>query len=290
MSDEYVAEISIPIKYQNLPADKILNNVDDEIDVRFRGNGGDIFWLKYFSAQDELAINIQKLDLKKSRYFDKYYILTDQFRNQIANRFDFDHSLLSFGPDTIYLNFESIISKTLEVYPNIEISCKEQYQIYDSLLFNPPKVMVSGPESIIDTLTNIYTEWISLKDLDKNTSINIALHLPVQDEKVSYSAEEVELFIPVEAYTESSIELSIYSKSNEDGITIKTFPEKVTLTYMVAMKDYNRVTSDMFSVTVSYDPEKDKEKHFLRVQVDENPAYINISRIHPDKVEFIIQK
>jgi hypothetical protein len=290
MSDEYVAEISIPLTYQNLPADKILNNNDDHINIRLRGNGGDIFALKFFTAEDDILVNLQKLDLKKSRYFDKYYILTNQFRNQVANRFKFDHTLLSFGPDTIYLNFEDIISKSLKVIPDIEIQCKAQYQVHDSLLIEPAEVMVSGPASSIDTLENIYTSHQVFSDLRKTTTAELPLLIPLANEKVKYSATSVQMIIPVEAYTESSIELPIHLITGDSGINIKTFPGKITLTYQVAVKDYNKVSADMFHMSVYYDPENDMEKTFLRVRAEKSPDFIKISRIQPDKVEFIIHK
>ncbi len=46
----------------------------------------------------------------------------------------------------------------------------------------------------------------------------------------------------------------------------------------------------MFVLSASYDPGRDMEKTFLRVKTDQHPEYVRISRIHPDKVEFIIQK
>ncbi|MBE9483860.1 MAG: hypothetical protein IMY74_03380, partial [Bacteroidetes bacterium] len=67
-------------------------------------------------------------------------------------------------------------------------------------------------------------------------------------------------------------------------------PEEVQLTYRVAIKDYQRVIPEMFTLSVTYDPEKDKGKNFLKVHIERKPDFVRVNRIHPEKVEFIIRK
>ncbi|NQT76422.1 MAG: hypothetical protein HQ565_01825 [Bacteroidetes bacterium] len=290
MSDEYVADINVPIDYQNIPQDMQLNYADGHITARLRANGGDLFSVKVFSSSKAIMVNFKAVDLKKSRYFDKYYILSSQLRNQISKRFDFDHSILSLYPDTLFLDFEEIITKTIPVLSMLEISCKPQYQIYDSLRLIPSEIMISGPSSIIDTLSYIFTEARSFTNLDRSTETAVSLVLPFTDDKISYSETVVKALIDIEEFTESTIELPIHGFSDDSDIRIRTFPENVHITYQVALKDYKLVQADMFFMSAFYDPEKDKEKNFLKIETDKSPAFIRITRISPEKVEFILQK
>jgi hypothetical protein len=291
MTDDYVAEISMPLTFSSIPADKLLNNTDDRITVRLRANGGDLFSVKYVSGPGKINVNLNQVDLKMSRYFEKYYILSSQLRPQLAERFDFEYTLTKLSPDTIYLDLEDIISKSLPVKPGIVVSCKPQYMIYDSIVSIPSEIMVSGPASVIDTLNYISTVERTISDLDQNTEISIPILVPVQDRKVNYSETEVKLIIPVEQFTESSVDLEVIGKSEDTGIqSIRTFPENVTLTYRVAIKDYDLVKPEMFELSVSYDPQKDMDKTFLKVRIDKSPDFVRITRVNPDKVEFIIQK
>ena len=290
MSDDYVGEIHIPLKYTNSPADKLLTKADNEISIRLHATGGDLFSAKFLSGRKTLDVNLSRLDVKKNRYFDNYYILSSQLRNQLSQRFDFAFTGFSISPDTLFLDFEEIISKSLPVIHELEIICKPQYQIYDSVKLMPSSIMVSGPASIIDTLSSISTVSKTLQSLDKTTEIRLPLVLPFNDSKVKFSETEVNVIINIEAFTESSINLNVNSLSDDSGINIQTFPEVVQLTYQVAIKDYQRVKPEMFALSVTYDPEKDKGKNFLKVHIEQQPDFIRISRIHPDKVEFIIRK
>ncbi len=290
MSDEYISDIKVPIDYQNIPENMQLNDADGHITVHLRANGGDLFSVKVFSSSRAITVNLKAVDLKKSRYFDKYYILSSQLRNQISKRFDFDHNILSLYPDTLFLDFEEIITKTIPVLSRLEISCKPQYQVYDSLRLIPSEIMLSGPSTAIDTLSFIYTEARTFTSLDKSIETAVSLVLPFTDDQISYSETVVKALIDIEEFTESSIELPIHGFSDDSGIRIRTFPEKVHITYQVALKDYKLVQADMFFMSAFYDPKKDKEKNFLKVETDKNPAFIRITRISPEKVEFILQK
>ena len=291
MNDDYMAEISIPVSYKNIPADKLLNNSDDRITIRLRANGGDLFSAKYLSLRGNIDIDLNQAELKKSRYFDRYYILTSQFRNQLSEGFDFTHTMLTLSPDTIFLKLEDIISRSLPVIPQIDVSCKPQYMIYDSIKSSPSMIMISGPASIIDTLTHLSTERRSFSNLDKNKEIMIPIILPVSNKKITYSETDVNVIIPVEQFTESSIYVIVNGISFDNGITaVRTFPESIQLTYQIAIKDYKLVKPEMFTVSAVYDPAKDKDKTFLKVKIDNSPDFVKITRISPDKVEYIIQK
>ncbi len=290
MSDDYVGEIRIPLKYTSIPADKLLTEADDEISIRLHATGGDLFSAKFLSGRGTLDINLSRMDLKKDRYFDNYYILSSQLRNQLSQRFDFAFTGFSISPDTLFLDFEEIISKSIPVIHDLEIICEPQYQIYDSVKIIPSSIMVSGPASVIDTLSSISTVGKTLQNLNKTIEIRLPLVLPFNDSKVKFSKTEVNAIINIEAFTESSISLGVNSLSDDSGISIQTFPEEVQLTYRVAIKDYQRVIPEMFTLSVTYDPEKDKGKNFLKVHIEQKPDFVRVSRIHPEKVEFIIRK
>jgi hypothetical protein len=290
MSDEYVAEVSVPVSYQNAPDNKILTQADKHISVRLSAKGSDVISAKYFSTYTPLNINLTQAELKKSRYFDRYYILTEQFKNQFSNRFNFSHTLLGLYPDTLYMSFEEIISKTLPVKARLEISCKPQYQVYDSITVDPAIISIKGPASMIDTLTSVGTEIIQFSNIDHSIETSARINLPLEDDRVILSHRNIKISIPVEEFTESVIELPVRAVSADPGQHIKTFPETAKVTYKVALRDYARVNPDMFSLTVVYNPEKDRLKNFLKINIAEKPDYVKISRITPDKVEFLIQK
>ena len=291
MSDDYVSDIRIPLTFSNLPADKQLNNTGDMLTVRLRANGGDLVSVKYFSGAGKITVNLNQADLRLSRYFDKYYVLTSQFSAEISSRYEFEHTLISISPDTIYLDMEDIVSRRLPVKAKVDLNFKPQHMLYDSITLSPSEIMVSGPSSVVDTLSEIYTENRSFSGLDHSLTAILPIIPPASSENIRYSENEVEMKITVEQFTESSIRLPVSGYTDDSGITgIRTFPETVDVTYQVALKDFQLVKPEMFKLTAFFDPEKDQGKTFLKVRADKQPGFVRITRIDPEKVEFIIQK
>ncbi|MDT8392255.1 MAG: hypothetical protein RQ761_00305 [Bacteroidales bacterium] len=289
MSDEYVAEIRMPISYQNIQVNKLLVQADDHIYIRLRAKGADIFSAKYLSRSSPLKINLNQAETRKSRFFDKYYILTNTFRNQVSGRFDFAHAVLGIYPDTLYLNFEEIITRSLPVKARIDVSCKPQFLVYDSIRLVPEQVQISGPASMIDTMTFIPTERKSYSDLDQNLETFVSLDPGIKNSKVNLNLNRVRIVVPVEEFTESIIEVPVTGTAEDPDMTIRTFPRSVLVTYRVALKDYDLVKPEMFSLSVNYDEKRDIGKNLLKVKVDESPDFIRITRINPAKVEYLIQ-
>lgn len=290
MSDEYIAEVNVPVSYQNAPENKLLSKAGDHLSVRIRAKGVDAFSAKYLSSQSPLVINLAQAELKKSRYFDRYYILTEQFRNQFTSRFDFAHTLLGLYPDTLYLNFEDIISKTLRVLPRVNIECKPRFHQYDSIRIEPAAIKIKGPASMIDTIAFIKTERRTFTDVEDDVETTLKVSLPLQDKRISMDYDAVSIYIPIEEFTESVIEVPLDAVSGDPALLLKTFPETVKVTYQVALKDYPKVKPDMFSLQVAYDQEKDQGKNFLKIKVEKKPDFVRIGRLSPERVEFLIQK
>ena len=290
MSDQYVTEMNMSLEYKNLPTHKLLVKADDRVQVKFRAKGGDIFSVKYLSGRKKLDVDLNKAEIKKSRYFDRYYMISSELEGKITENLSFSHSIVSVTPDTLFFDFEEIASKTVTIVPALTYNFKTQYEAYDSMSISPLDITVSGPASLLDTLTYIKTVPTTFEDLDNNLEAKVSLDLPLNDDRVQYSAREVDVFLPVEKYTESTIDLPITGISGEPGSIIRTFPETVQLTYRVALKDFNSVRPDMFTITATYNPERDNGRNFIRVNLVQSPAFIRVNRIQPDKVEFLIQK
>lgn len=290
MSDEYTADLSMPVEYGNVPAQKILVSADDKLFVRARANGGDIFSSRFLSGRRKLSIDLKEAELKKSRYFDQYYILSRELDGLIAEALGSSHEIVSISPDTLFFNFEEIISKQLPVRPAVSYSFKAQYQAYDSLAIEPAVVTVRGPASVIDTLGGISTVVENFRDLDRNLDAKVGLRLPFSDQRVTIDPEEVNLKMTVEKFTESTIDITVRGISTEAGSLVRTFPEIVQVTYRVALKDFKLVKPEMFEITAIYDPVRDKDKSFIRVNLEQSPKFTRVTRIQPEKVEFLIQQ
>jgi hypothetical protein len=289
LSKAYVSEVKFNLVYTNIPQDRILGKDGiRDIHLRIRARGFDLFSLKYLTIKNPVKVNLNELYIRTDLVSGNSYFLSNQIRQQVLNQLDATDQLLAIRPDTIFFRLDQVITMEVPVKVNLSIQFRKQYQLYDSLKITPSTVSIRGPESLIDTIDRLLTVRRNLEGLDKNTDITLALEKPFNNDLVSYSADEVEVIIPVEEFTEAVIERPVTVQGFNPAQRIKTFPEMVQVKYIVALKDYQRVDPANFKLFASPDTASGRIGSKLRITRTECPAFVRITSIDPSEMDYII--
>lgn len=292
LSQFYVDDINYPIVFTNIPSNELLVNASDSnLSVTVKAKGFRIMNLKYFSRHSPIFIDVSKLSVKKIDKSYKSGIKTSFLYNSISKNLMSDDEIVSIYPDSLSLLFDELFHKKIPVKSAIKYSLKNQYLLYDSIKFVPDSIVVTGPSSVINNIDFVETYDRKYLLLDKNVSDKIKLKFPDKKSKTIYSANSVNLIIDVEKYTEASSEVFVNVLStNKNENAFKLFPEKVKITYVVALKDFKRIDNKMFFVNAIFENDNLTDNKKLRLEVANAPDFVKITKISPEKVEYIILK
>lgn len=286
MSKDYYSDIKYPIQYTSFPKGQTITNIKDStIFLKIQSKGFSMFNSIYFQKKKPFKLNMRNLDIHSNRYTTGHYLLTKEVLIQIKNQFDEPNHIISVSPDTIFFQLEQVSAKEIAVQMNLSISTKKQFDIYGDIDYEYDTIIITGPPSVIDTIQKIKTEKISLTNLDKSSKFKIALINPKQG-LVELSTDSIEVSIQVEEYTESVISIPINLINNEQ-LNLRLFPNEIKLTYLVALKDFQTVNSDMFEAQINFNPNRLRTQ---KVELKRYPSFVKISRIEPNIVEYIILK
>jgi hypothetical protein len=102
------------------------------------------------------------------------------------------------------------------------------------------------------------------------------------------SHDSVHVFIPVTEFTEKQLEVAITADGSNDSFFIKLLPDHVTISCLVPVEKFNDLTADMFTLEAHYDPKMAKSEKKLPVKVIVAPENVQVTRIHPEYVDYII--
>ena len=102
---------------------------------------------------------------------------------------------------------------------------------------------MTGPKSVLDTLQNVYTEDISFNGLEENTTLEVSLNENYRSQRLSFDLNKVIVFIPVEKFTESTINIPINYINVPDSIELKAIPNEVQLKFMTPLTRKKRLTN-----------------------------------------------
>ncbi|MGB3947296.1 MAG: CdaR family protein [Bacteroidia bacterium] len=288
LAKDYTVEFRFPVSYTNLPTDKvIINTLPSSIDIEINASGFNILLYKLKHKKEVLSIDLRDIKPYSSR--NRYYITTNSRIAKITNQLDNNIQVLKISPDTIHLNFNKKVSKKVPVKVNLTLDFNKHYQQADSIKVIPNFITISGAAEEIAKINRVETVSMSLKDVSDSLALDMDILKTGKLKLIDLSQPKVKVLVDATKFTEGSIELPVEVANLPHNYSLKIFPDKVTVKYNVAFKNYEKISQIQFKALVDYQKiEQGSTK--LKVQLVKFPAEIRSVKLSPEKVEYIIRK
>lgn len=286
---EYVVQKKIPVRYVNIPQRQIISNkLPDEILVDVKSQGYDLLSL-YFGKSKPIEIDFSLSKLADKPNYYKYSTVFNQY--SIRQQIGLAYTILKIYPDIISFNFNKKDSKRVPVKANLAIDFDSQYKLSDSIKVIPAFVDLYSSASVLSGINFVRTEVLQIKRMNSSIIKKLKLILPPDlPEAVELSDTIVSVEIPVSKFTEGEIQIPVNVLNLPDDVTLKTFPDKVKITFLVSLKGYEKVLPDSFKVAVDYNKIKKADSNKIKVDIVQSPKNVKITRVLPEKLEYIIRK
>jgi hypothetical protein len=199
--------------------------------------------------------------------------------------------LFAISPKELNLYLEPLVIKTLPIIADLQIETDDMYRLAGLPNLDPKFVKVKGPKSIMDTLSVWKTQVINIKDIRTAVRQNIALRTH-PNSQVSFEVASTDISIDVQQITEKQISVPIEIQTGSDSLLVVLIPQTVTLTCIVGLKDFNKIQVNDFQLFVN-PPEANNtndENDELQVQIRRKPDYLEVVKIEPQSVRYLLRK
>lgn len=284
----YTTTIRVPVQYINMPEQKMMTDkLPTELEVSLSGSGYQL--MSYMLQPDNALILLDGRNigtspsLKASSAFLTTYSGIDYF-----NRLHGDVSVLHISPDTLFFNFFERGIRKVPVIPNLDLSFRSQFYLSDSARVLPDSITLTGPADRFDSIFSIRTELLQLSDVYKSGVYT--LKIEQLDSALSYAPVQVDVELNVDQFTEAVIEVPIRIEHLLSRDSLDIYPEKVQVSCLVALKQYNTLKPSSFVVAADAFDLRDTRSRSLKLYLRKYPAFIKQVRIQPETVEFIVRK
>lgn len=289
LEKEYETEVTFPVRYINFPKDKILvNDLPKHFDIKVRGYGYKLVEYKISNTFLPFVIDVNTLTLRlySRQDYVKLYSLTRNLSDKIEQQISSELQILAIQPDTLFFDFADRIHKKVPVLSKINAMPATQYMIKNGVEIDPDSITISGAHPIIDTINQVFTQKIDLNNLSKDYSGKVALQ---KINNVDFSEQDVEVLISVEKFTEGSVKVPLEVKNVPDSLILRTFPNEITISYFVALSNYDKVLPQFFEAVVDFE-DLNRQNSKVKVKVTNSPEYIKSLRFYPQTVEYLIER
>jgi hypothetical protein len=282
--------IKYPVRYINLPEERVLaDELPTRLDLYLKGPGYSILKLKLSVNRSPVILDVSTINYRRvpgSRTL-SYYVITSGLIPKLKNQLRAECEISSIKPDTLFFSFDRIITKQVLVIPDVEVITKKQYLVKGNILVDPDTITITGPKRILDTVNTVKTKLKKLKGVDETIMKRFALVAP---EECSVSAKKVILTIPVEQFTEAEINVPVKILNCPDSISVKIFPDVVTVKCLVAIGDYKKFEGIPFEVVLDLAKADLNSSEKIAVGFRNIPPFVSSLRVTPAKVDFLIEK
>ena len=281
LSANYTVTEPLTIGIKDAPADLVVINGNQELKVTLSTSGFELLNY-YFKPASKRKVNISLEEVHLHKDSESTYSFSISYaKERVAKFLTIEPSDVSFDENRISIRMEQLDSLKVKVMPNLDLSYEKQYNRHGRIQITPDSVTIYGPKTKLKEIDNIYTENISLKNVNSNIDINVPL---VTDDMINVDNKDVNIKINVEKYTEAIANVKIKNNSNKK---LRLFPEKVNIKYIVSLTDYNIIKDNSFVISIDT-ADISSENNVLPVYLIDYPSNTRIISIEPKEVDYII--
>lgn len=283
LNNDYETEFSIPVRLRNVPENVVITSEPvSEVRVRVRDKGTVL--LNYMLGKNFYPVI---LDFKNYINMGNHVqVQTSQVQKWITGQLNASTALLSMKPDTLEYYYSTGVSKMIPVKLCGNVSAGEQYYLPDTL-FTPDSVRVYAPSDALDTMKVAYTLPLNLDNITDTLEREVTLSAP---KGAKYIPASVKLTLPVDMYTEKTVEVPLRGINFPADKVLRAFPSKIKISFQVGMGRFRQITADDFHLVVSYEElvRLGSEKYTVKLRT--LPEGVSHVRFNPEQVDFLIEQ
>ena len=284
LNNDYETEFSIPVRLRNVPDDVVLiSEPAPEVRVRVKDKGTVL--LNYMLGKSFFPLTLD-FDEYEGSENNHVRVNSSQYRKMITVQLNASTTLLSMKPDTLEYYYSTGASKKVPVALQGRVSAGLQYYLPDTV-FTPDSVWVYASSDVLDTITKAYTQPVVLEDISDTLRRQIVL---AARRGMKFVPASVDLMLPVDIYTEKTVEVPVTGVNFPAGKILRTFPSRVQVTFQVGLKHFKQITAEDFFIGVSYEDVVNARDNKIHLSLRRVPEFASHVRIVPEEVDYLIEQ
>lgn len=283
LNNDYETEFSIPVKLKGVPNNVVITSEPaSELHIKVKDKGTVL--LNYMLGKSFYPITLDFNDYKGTNNHVSVY--APQFERKILSQLSGSTRLLSMKPDTLEYYYSTGQSKLVPVRLQGAVSAGREYYLSDTI-FTPDSVLVYASEKALDTIKVAYTQKLKLEDISDTLKQQVTL---VSRKGVKFVPASVEMMLPVDIYTEKTVEVSLRGVNFPADKVLRAFPSKVQVTFQVGLSRFRQIGADDFHINVSYEELLHLGSDKYTVKLKNIPKGVSHVRFNPEQVDFLIEQ
>ncbi|MDR1103220.1 MAG: YbbR-like domain-containing protein [Tannerella sp.] len=286
LQEDMELEISLPVKYRNVPAHITLTDDNPETIV-FRVKDKGLVMLSYVWLYKFAPLEISLKSLQEGTN-GEITVTRKTIESAISKQLTSSTSLLGFEPQTVEVHYAELGSRELPVVADISVMPEPGFQQAGDITVTPGTIRVYANTAMLDTLHELRTVPAELKNADRTHELTLRLQTiaGVQMDEI-----EVKVKVPVEEFTEKRLMIPVLCRDLPEHYTLHVFPSEIEIVCNVPVSQFGKLTENDFEIRIPFQEfEANRETGQLAVCLSRQPSLTIPPTLHPETVEFIMEQ
>ncbi len=195
-------------------------------------------------------------------------------------------NVVSCRPDTIEFYYNYGLSKKVPVIFQGVVEADSAYNLIAQDL-SPRHVTVYASQSVLDTITGAYIKPVNIHNVKDTASVLVKFQ-NVKGAKFVPATAKLTMY--ADRMVEKTVQVPVQGVNFPAGKTLRTFPTKVDVTFLIGTTLYNTIEAENFVIVVNYEDLINNKDNRCSLRLKSTPFGVQRARISPSEVEYVIEE
>lgn len=284
LNETYEREIGVPAYLVNIPKNVVVtSDMEDTVRVTVRDKGFALLAYTYGEGIRPINVNFQSAITRQSGYG---VVSSQELMKMINQRFSGSSKIVQVKPDRLDFHYNYGLSRQVSVKMAGHVVPGKSFYLARTR-FWPEKVTVYGSKQALDSLRFVKTVPINITNFNDTVLRTVALET-IKGVKIVPNTVRIGLYPDI--LTEENIEVSITAINMPEGKVLRTFPQRVTVNFIVGASMFRSISPEQFAVVVDYNEIIDHPSDKCSIHLRETPQGVRNARLKMTQVDYLIEE
>lgn len=284
LNETYEREIGVPAYLVNIPKNVVVtSDMEDTVRVTVRDKGFALLAYTYGEGIRPINVNFQSAITRQSGYG---VVSSQELMKMVNQRFSGSSKIVQVKPDRLDFHYNYGLSRQVSVKMAGNVVPGKSFYLARTR-FWPEKVTVYGSKQALDSLRFVKTVPINITNFNDTVLRTVALET-IKGVKIVPNTVRIGLYPDI--LTEENIEVSITAINMPEGKVLRTFPQRVTVNFIVGASMFRSISPEQFAVVVDYNEIIDHPSDKCSIHLRETPQGVRNARLKMTQVDYLIEE
>lgn len=284
LNETYEREIGVPAYLVNIPKNVVVtSDMEDTVRVTVRDKGFALLAYTYGEGIRPINVNFQSAITRQSGYG---VVSSQELMKMINQRFSGSSKIVQVNPDRLDFHYNYGLSRQVSVKMAGHVVPGKSFYLARTR-FWPEKVTVYGSKQALDSLRFVKTVPINITNFNDTVLRTVALET-IKGVKIVPNTVRIGLYPDI--LTEENIEVPITAINMPEGKVLRTFPQRVTVNFIVGASMFRSISPEQFAVVVDYNEIIDHPSDKCSIHLRETPQGVRNARLKMTQVDYLIEE